>query len=81
MGSPLPGYRKRIGVCVLVECGSLREVHLLLRGVLQTRHQVTVARYAITDPMPVRLPGPRWILKIRARGLVPVSPMASSLSR
>jgi hypothetical protein len=25
-------------------CGSLREVHLLLRGVLQTRHQVTVSQ-------------------------------------
>ena len=51
------------GVCVLVECGSLREVHLLLTGVLQTRHQVTVARYAIRDPLPVRLLGPPLILK------------------
>jgi hypothetical protein len=62
MGSPLPGYQKRTrrvsregfirprGVCVLGVCGSLREVHLLLRGVLQTRHQVTVARYEIRDP-------------------------------
>ena len=32
-------------------CGSLREVHLLLRGVLQTRHQVTVVEYEITDPL------------------------------
>jgi hypothetical protein len=62
MASPLPGYQKRTrrvlregfirprGVCVLAVCGSLREVHLLLRGVLQTRHQVTVARHEIRDP-------------------------------
>ena len=63
MASPLTGYQKRIrrgreGTKddirprrVRVVCGSLREVHLLLRGVLQTRHQVTAARLEIRDPL------------------------------
>src|SRR6266850_1516443 len=39
-----------------IGCGSLGEVHLLFRGVLQTRHQVTAARLEIRDPL--RCPTP-----------------------
>lgn len=60
-------------------CGSLREVHLLLRGMLQTRHLVTVARIEIRDPMPS---SPAVSVILVHAELVPVlvSPMAPSQS-
>jgi hypothetical protein len=63
--------RRRVGVV----CGSLREVHLLFRGVLQTRHQVTAARLEIRDPTPSQ--GDSQVLLVHAE-LVPVWPMAPS---
>lgn len=70
------------GGCVLGGCGSLREVHLLLRGVLQTRHQVTVARYEIRDPLhlPVRLAGPPDSQILVHADSCQSDPMAPSLS-
>ena len=66
------------GGWVLAVCGSLREVHLLLRGVLQTRHQVTVARYEIRDPL--HCLSDLLVLLILKSSWCQSDPMAPSLS-